>query len=79
MKNLKEKSEDKRASYYWSRLQDYGKKYKWFHWRSVELFLNLIYTYDVIFNHLAVKLKKKGLYSFAFNILSIIRSSEKKE
>ena len=78
MKNLREKSEDKRASYYWSRLQDYGKKYKWFHWRSVKLFLNLIYTYDIIFNYLAAKLKSRGLSRSTFNILNIISRSEKK-
>ena len=78
MKNLKEKSEDRRASYYWSRVEDYGKKFKWFHWHSVELFLNLIYSYDVIFSHLAAKLKSRGLSRSTFNTLNIISRSETK-
>lgn len=78
MKIPREGSEDKRASYYWSRLHDYGKKYKWFHWHSVELFLNLIYTYDVMFNYLAGKLKSRDLSRSTFNILNIISRSEKK-
>jgi len=78
MKNIGKRNEDKRASYYWSRLQDYGKKYKWFHWTSVETFLNLIYTYDVISSHLASKLKRSGLSRSTFNILNIISRSEKK-
>jgi MarR family 2-MHQ and catechol resistance regulon transcriptional repressor len=72
------KDEDKRASYYWNRLQNYGQKYKWFHWRSVELFINLIYTYDVVFGHLAAVLKRRNLSRSTFNILNIISRSEKK-
>lgn len=78
MGNLKEQRKDRRASYYWSRVQDYGKKYKWFHWPSVEMFLNLIYSYDVIFNYLSAKLKSKGLSRSTFNVLNIISRSEAK-
>ncbi len=78
MVKVENKNEDKRASYYWGRVRDYGKKYKWFHWSSVELFLNLVYTYDIISNHFAAKLKIKGLSRAAFNVLNIISRSENK-
>jgi len=78
MKKIDKENEDKRAGYYWNRIEDYGRKFKWFHWHSVELFLNLIYSYDVIFSYLASKLKSGNLSRSAFNILNIISRSEKK-
>ncbi len=78
MKKIEKKTEDKRAIYYWDRLQNYGRKYKWFHWPSVEAFLNLVYTYDVISNHFASKIQHTGLSRSALNILNIISRSDKK-
>ncbi|QAT17573.1 hypothetical protein BU251_07505 [Candidatus Velamenicoccus archaeovorus] len=78
MQRIEKTSEDKRPSYYLSNLRDYGKKSKWFHWHSAELFLNLIYTHDAIFNHLASKLEASGLSRSTLNILNIISRSENK-
>jgi MarR family 2-MHQ and catechol resistance regulon transcriptional repressor len=76
MAKSKRQNEDKRAGYYWNRVKDYGKKYQWFDWVSVETFLNMAYTYDVISNHFASKLQKSGLSRSTLNILNIISRSD---
>jgi len=72
------KNEDKREVYYLKRLRNYGKQFKWFHWDSIELVLNLIYTYDVLSNRLSKILLPTGLSRSTFNVLNIICRSEKK-
>jgi len=76
MAKSKIQNEDKRAGYYWNRVKDYGKKYQWFDWPSVEAFLNMAYTYDVISNHFASRLQESGLSRSTLNILNIISRSE---
>jgi MarR family 2-MHQ and catechol resistance regulon transcriptional repressor len=78
MKSHKTHDQDKRTAYYWSQVQQYGKKRKWFHWHSVELILNLTYTYDVLSSYLSEMLFSKGISRTTFNILNIISRSGKK-
>ncbi len=63
---------DKREHHYLSRMRHHSGKYAEFHWPSVELLINLAYTYDVIHAHLARKLDACGLSLGAFNILMIL-------
>ena len=46
---------DRRAEYYWSQVKKHGAKYPGFNWSSVEILLNLVYTYDIVSGHLAIK------------------------
>jgi len=78
MSKIKTQDKDKRAGYYWSRVKEYGKKYQWFDWPSVEAFLNMTYTYDVISNHFSAKLQESGLSRSTLNMLNIISRSENK-
>ena len=59
MKKLGEKTEagaDDREHHYLNRMRHHSSKYAEFHWPSVEMLINLTYTYDVIHSHLARKL-----------------------
>ncbi|MBI4455847.1 MAG: MarR family transcriptional regulator [Acidobacteria bacterium] len=70
---------DKRASFYsldrWLR---HARRYRGFHEPSVELHLNLIYTYGVVASHFARRLSAKRLSLSAGNVLMILRESENK-
>ena len=63
---------DKRERHYLERMRHHGEKYKEFHRPSVELLVNLIYTYDVIYTRLAREVERDGLSVAAFNVLTIL-------
>ncbi len=44
---------DRREHHYLDRMRHHSSKYEDFHWPSVELVLNLIYTCDVLHTRLA--------------------------
>lgn len=67
---------DKREYHYLNRMRHHSGKYAEFHWPSVELLLNLAYTYDVIHCHLARRLDASGLSLGAFNVLMILSRCE---
>ena len=63
---------DKRERHYLERMRLHGEKYREFHRPSVELLVNLIYTYDVIYTRLAREVERDGLSVAAFNVLMIL-------
>ena len=63
---------DKREHHYLNRMRHHSGKYEEFHWPSVELLINLAYTYEVVHSHLARKIEAEGLSLGAFNILMIL-------
>src|SRR5918911_4114396 len=63
---------DKRERHYLERMRHHGEKYSEFHRPSVELLVNLIYTYDVIYARLAREIERDGLSVAAFNVLTIL-------
>jgi MarR family 2-MHQ and catechol resistance regulon transcriptional repressor len=67
---------DKREHHYLERMHHHSDKYAEFHWPSVELLINLAYTYDVIYSHLARKIEAHGLSLGAFNVLMILSRDE---
>lgn len=67
---------DKREYHYLKRMRHHRGKYSEFHWPSVELLVNLAYTYDVIHSHLARRIESHGLSLGAFNVLMILSRSE---
>jgi MarR family 2-MHQ and catechol resistance regulon transcriptional repressor len=66
---------DKRERHYLERMHHHGEKYREFHRPSVELLVNLVYTYDVIYTRLARELGRGGLSVAAFNVLMILSRS----
>jgi MarR family 2-MHQ and catechol resistance regulon transcriptional repressor len=66
---------DKRERYYQDRVREHGRRYSEFHLPSVEVLLNLVYTYDVTASHLARRLAEHGLSLSAFNLLMILSRS----
>jgi MarR family 2-MHQ and catechol resistance regulon transcriptional repressor len=69
---------DKRENHYLERMRHHSSKYQEFNWLSVELLVNLIYTYDVIQGHLARSVEEQGLSLAAFNVLMILSRHEGK-
>lgn len=69
---------DKREDHYLNRMRHHSGKYEEFHWPSVELLINLAYTYDVVHTHLARKVEAEGLSLGAFNVLMILSRCEEK-
>jgi MarR family 2-MHQ and catechol resistance regulon transcriptional repressor len=67
---------DKREHHYLKRMHHHSGKYAEFHWPSVELLVNLAYSYDVIYAHLARKIESHGLSLGAFNVLMILSRGE---
>src|ERR1043165_1445637 len=63
---------DKRDPHYLDRMRHHSRDYREFHWPSVELVVNLFYTYDVIYTRLASGAERKGLSTAAFNVLMIL-------
>jgi DNA-binding MarR family transcriptional regulator len=79
MKKLGEKKKaggDHREHHYLNRMRHHSGKYAEFHWPSVELLVNLAYTYDVVHSHLARKLDACDLSLGAFNVLMILSRCE---
>ena len=67
---------DKRERHYLGRMRHHSSNYPEFHWPSVELLLNLVYTYELVQSHLARKLEAQGLSLGAFNVLMILSRCE---
>jgi MarR family 2-MHQ and catechol resistance regulon transcriptional repressor len=63
---------DKREHHYLDRMRHHSRNYREFHWPSVELVVNLFYTYDVIHTRLAREAEREGLSTAAFNVLMIL-------
>src|SRR5271154_2073283 len=72
------KNTDRRAEYYWSQVKKHGSKYPEFNWPSVEILLNLVYTYDVVSAHMANKTSPYGITKAGFSVLMILSRSESK-
>jgi DNA-binding MarR family transcriptional regulator len=69
---IKQSFPDKRENYYHDRVRQHGQRYRQFHLPSVQVLLNLIYTYDVTATHLARRIGGYGLSLSAFNLLMIL-------
>ena len=69
---------DYRGQYYWSQVKRYGSKYPEFNWFSVEMILNLAYTYDVVSAHLSRKISPYGITKAGFSVLMILSRSQSK-
>jgi DNA-binding MarR family transcriptional regulator len=63
---------DKREHYYRDRVRQHGQRYHQFHLPSVQVLLNLVYTYDVTATHLSRRIGEYGLSLSAFNLLMIL-------
>jgi MarR family transcriptional regulator, 2-MHQ and catechol-resistance regulon repressor len=63
---------DARDDHYMNRIKHHGSKYDEFHKPSVEVALNLAYTYDVIYSHMSRKIEAHGLSLGAFNVLMVL-------
>jgi len=71
----KQTATDKREIYYRDRVRQHGQRYRQFHLPSVEVLLNLAYTYNVTATHLARAIGKHGLSLSSFNLLMILSRS----
>ena len=69
---------DLRGEYYWSQVKKHGAKYPEFNWSSVEVLLNLVYTYDVVSAHMSHKVSPYGITKAGFSVLMILSRSESK-
>ncbi|HKP72794.1 MAG TPA: MarR family transcriptional regulator [Pyrinomonadaceae bacterium] len=67
---------DRREHHYLDRMRHHSSKYQDFHWSSVELVVNLIYTCDVLQTLLARTAEEHGLSPAAFNVLMILSRNE---
>jgi MarR family 2-MHQ and catechol resistance regulon transcriptional repressor len=63
---------DKRESHYLNRMQHHSERFPDFDWPSVEMVINLIYTYEVVNAVLVRKIEKHGISPGAFNVLMIL-------
>jgi MarR family 2-MHQ and catechol resistance regulon transcriptional repressor len=69
---------DQRGEYYWSQVKKHSSQYPSFDWPSVEMLLNLIYTYDVVSSHMATKVSPYGITKAGFSVLMILSRSQSK-
>jgi MarR family 2-MHQ and catechol resistance regulon transcriptional repressor len=69
---------DQRGEYYLGQVKKSGAQYPSFHWPSVELLLNLSYTYDIVSSNLSGKVTPYGITRAGFNVLRILSRSESK-
>lgn len=69
---------DSRENFYRERAHRYGRKFPQYDPPSVELLLNLIYTYNVVETYLKRRLAELDLSLSAFNALMILNRSEGK-
>ncbi|HNX68945.1 MAG TPA: MarR family winged helix-turn-helix transcriptional regulator [Candidatus Omnitrophota bacterium] len=65
-------NEDLREDHYRSMVREFGGRYKKFDWPSVEVLLNLVHVYDVIWVHFAKLMAASGLSPAVFNVLMIL-------
>jgi DNA-binding MarR family transcriptional regulator len=63
---------DKREHHYLDRMTHHSRNYREFHWPSVELLVNLFYTYDVIYMRAIREAERVGLSMAAFNVMLIV-------
>ncbi|MEA2172450.1 MAG: MarR family transcriptional regulator, negative regulator of the multidrug operon emrRAB [Blastocatellia bacterium] len=66
---------DSLEDYYQKGVRRHGQRHREFHWPSMELLFNFVYTYDVIESKLARRLGAHGLSLSAFNVLMILSRS----
>jgi len=71
-------NKDYRGEYYLSDLKKSGAKYPSFHWPSVEMLLNLAYTYDVLSGDLSGRVTPYKITRAGFNVLRILSRSPSK-
>lgn len=69
---------DQRGEYYLSQVKKSGSRYPSFNWPSVEMLLNLAYTYDVVSGNLSGKIIPYGITRAGFNVLRILSRSQSK-
>jgi len=69
---------DRREDYYWNQVRKSGGQYPSFDWPSVEMLLNLAYTYDVVSGNLSGKITPFGITRAGFNVLRILSNSPSK-
>jgi MarR family 2-MHQ and catechol resistance regulon transcriptional repressor len=69
---------DQRGEYYLSQVKKSGSHYPSFNWPSVEMLLNLTYTYDVLSGYLSSKVTPYGITRAGFNVLRILSRSQSK-
>jgi len=70
---------DLRLQYYWTKIREFGKKYKKFDWPSVQVLLNFVHAYDVLKVYFTRLMSSYGLSPAVFNVLMILsRNSGKK-
>ena len=69
---------DQRGEYYLSQVKKSGAQYPSFHWPSVEMLLNLTYTYDIVSGNLSDRVTPFGITRAGFNVLRILSRSENK-
>lgn len=67
---------DHRGEYYWSQVKKHGSQYPFFHWPSMEMLLNLVYTYDVVSGHRAAKISPYGITKSGLNVLMMLSRSD---
>jgi DNA-binding MarR family transcriptional regulator len=72
------KKTDPRGEYYWNQVKKHGSQYPSFHWPSMEMLLNLVYTYDVLSSHMAAKVSPYGITKSGLSVLLILSRSESK-
>ena len=75
---IKSKKIDQRGEYYLSQVKKSGAQYPTFNWPSVELLLNLAYSYDVLSGILSAKVTPYGITRAGFNVLRILSRSDSK-
>jgi MarR family 2-MHQ and catechol resistance regulon transcriptional repressor len=70
---------DKREEYYRDRVRQHGQRYQQFHLPSVQVVLDLVYTYDVAVTRLTHAISEHELSLSAFNVLMILSRSVDKQ
>jgi DNA-binding MarR family transcriptional regulator len=63
---------DRRENHYLNRMRHHNERFPEFDWPSVELIINLIYTYEVVNSLISRKIEKHGISPGAFNVLMIL-------
>ena len=69
---------DQREEYYWSQIKKHDVRYSTFNWSSMEMFLNLAYTYDIVASDMSAKVTPYGITRAGFNVLRILSRAESK-
>ena len=69
---------DQREEYYWSQIKKHDARYPTFNWSSMEMFLNLAYTYDIVAGVMSAKVTPYGITRAGFNVLRILSRCETK-